>query len=751
LQAAHYNSKLFSLEEYVRSFLDLILEDKEILDLFDGICSNQESKDSVRKKLFEKLNSYYQYMQTKGVLQLHFHLPDGTSFLRMHKPNRYGDDLLGFRYTVKEVIEKNRPVVGFEIGKYFEGFRYVYPLIKNNQYLGSVEVSLSSKKFITNMNKYLDGHFLMILDKKYVDDVMAEDVVKKNFHLTCFSPNYYMNDALHHDEKGIKKIIKASKGEITRNLLLEKDFALHNNTHIFIFKELKNFLNEHIGYSIQIIEDNRPYQILIESLWKFILIILCFILALYFYKKSKKNEIYLEQFKEFVDKTTLVSKTDLKGKINYVNDKFVEISGYKRDELLGKPHNLVRNPATPKEVFREMWDTIKSGEIWKGIITNKRKDGSIYTVDAKIFPIFNEKNEIIEYIALRYDITELESYRKILEEKLDKTSESLENNIALVNQYQNAIESASAFMRISLDGTITYVNKTMLRISNLNPFEILDKSIIGLGFVKKEMYNEIRQTILKNKEWKGVIECRHPKKPNCYIDAVFSPIMQNGKLREIICISHDVTEIFDLYKEIEDTQKEVVFTMGAIGESRSQETGNHVKRVAEYSLLLAQLAGLSEKECQLLKQASPMHDIGKVGIPDSILNKPGKLDEHEWKIMKTHSKLGYNMLKHSQRDILKTAAVIAYEHHEKWDGSGYPRGLQGEDIHIYGRITAIVDVFDALGSDRCYKKAWELSQILELFAQEKGKAFDPNLVDLFLNNIEKFILIRDRYKDNMKS
>jgi len=200
-------------------------------------------------------------------------------------------------------------------------------------------------------------------------------------------------------------------------------------------------------------------------------------------------------------------------------------------------------------------------------------------------------------------------------------------------------------------------------------------------------------------------------------------------------------------KEIEATQKEVIFTMGAIGETRSKETGNHVTRVAEYSKLLALLYGMDEDEAELLKMASPMHDIGKVGIPDSILNKPGKLDADEWKVMMTHAELGYEMLKHSQRPILKAAAIVAVEHHEKYNGSGYPNSKSGEDIHIYGRLTAIADVFDALGSDRCYKKAWELERILELFKEERGKHFDPHLVDLFLENLDQFLKIRDTYVD----
>ena len=155
-----------------------------------------------------------------------------------------------------------------------------------------------------------------------------------------------------------------------------------------------------------------------------------------------------------------------------------------------------------------------------------------------------------------------------------------------------------------------------------------------------------------------------------------------------------------LTQEIEDTQREVVFTMGAVGASRSKETGNHVRRVAEYSKILALAYGLSEQEAELLKQASPMHDIGKVAIPDSVLNKPGRFNVQERKIMDTHAELGYGMIKNSERPLLKAAAIVAHEHHEKWDGSGYPNKTHGEQIHIYGRITALADVYDALGSDR---------------------------------------------------
>ena len=206
-------------------------------------------------------------------------------------------------------------------------------------------------------------------------------------------------------------------------------------------------------------------------------------------------------------------------------------------------------------------------------------------------------------------------------------------------------------------------------------------------------------------------------------------------------------EITALNSEIENTQREVVFTMGSIGESRSKETGNHVKRVAEYTKLLALHYGLDEAEAEMLKQASPMHDIGKVAIPDAVLNKPGRFDEAERKIMDTHAALGFEMLKNSQRSLLVMAATVAYEHHEKWDGSGYPRGLSGEGIHIYGRITALADVFDALGSDRVYKKAWDDAKIFALFNEERGKHFDPKLIDIFFDHLDEFLAIRDSLKD----
>ncbi|MBF0176542.1 MAG: DUF3369 domain-containing protein [Magnetococcales bacterium] len=205
-------------------------------------------------------------------------------------------------------------------------------------------------------------------------------------------------------------------------------------------------------------------------------------------------------------------------------------------------------------------------------------------------------------------------------------------------------------------------------------------------------------------------------------------------------------ENLGLNREIVNTQKDVTFTLGEVIEVRSNEAGHHVRRVAESSRLLGMLAGLDAEDVELLWLSSPMHDLGKIGIPDSILKKPGKLDPDEWKIMQTHTTIGRQILNNSQRPILQTGAIIAYQHHEKWDGTGYPEQLRGENIHVFARITGLIDVFDALYHERCYKKAWPLEKIVELLQQERGSHFAPQLVDLFLGHLDEFLEIQDALK-----
>jgi len=202
-----------------------------------------------------------------------------------------------------------------------------------------------------------------------------------------------------------------------------------------------------------------------------------------------------------------------------------------------------------------------------------------------------------------------------------------------------------------------------------------------------------------------------------------------------------------LSQELDASQREIIFTLSEIVEQRSNETGHHVKRVALYSKLLAKAYGLPQKDVETIFVAAPLHDIGKIAIPDEVLKKPGQLDDKEMSIMRGHAQIGHKILNSSKRNSLKMSAIIANEHHEKWDGTGYPSGLKGEEIHIFARIVALADVFDALGSPRVYKETWDMDKILELIKSERGKHFDPTLVDLFFENIDELLEIHDKYKD----
>ncbi len=234
-----------------------------------------------------------------------------------------------------------------------------------------------------------------------------------------------------------------------------------------------------------------------------------------------------------------------------------------------------------------------------------------------------------------------------------------------------------------------------------------------------------------------------------YVSGLPSQVNETQK-RLIELFSQNVQIAYEnvqLQHEIEDTQREIVYRLSEAVEQRSIETGNHVKRVAFICYELATAYGLPNDEAEKLMFASPLHDVGKVGIPDGILNKPMKLAEHEWEVMKTHSSIGYEILKNSKRAIIQAGAVIARDHHEKWDGTGYPAGKSAEDIHVYGRIAAIADVYDALRHRRCYKSPWTPEATLAHIESEAGRQFDPKLVEILKNRVDKIEAILQKYPD----
>jgi putative two-component system response regulator len=200
-------------------------------------------------------------------------------------------------------------------------------------------------------------------------------------------------------------------------------------------------------------------------------------------------------------------------------------------------------------------------------------------------------------------------------------------------------------------------------------------------------------------------------------------------------------------KELYRTQLSIVQRLGRAAEYRDNETGNHVLRMSKVAALLAKHMGFDEKHCDLILNAAPMHDVGKIGIPDGILLKPGKHDLEEWGVMRTHAEIGYHILADDPSELLQLAAKIALEHHEKWDGSGYPNGLKGEEISIEARITTVSDVFDALTSERPYKRAWPIEDAVKYIDEQKGVSFDPEIVEKFKEVVPDIKRIKDQFVD----
>jgi putative two-component system response regulator len=236
-----------------------------------------------------------------------------------------------------------------------------------------------------------------------------------------------------------------------------------------------------------------------------------------------------------------------------------------------------------------------------------------------------------------------------------------------------------------------------------------------------------------------------------YITKPVSPPLVLARVSAHLKLADQKSHLMMLVKEktadLEKTRLEIIESLGRAAEFKDNETGMHVVRMSWYSYYLAKRVTGNNNWSELLRNAAPMHDIGKIGIPDEVLLKPGKLDPEEWAIMQKHVEYGVEILGEHKTELLSLALEVAQYHHEKWDGSGYPKGVSGEDIPLSARIVAIADVFDALTSERPYKKAWTVEKTLALIESESGKHFDPDLVPKFIACLSKILKVKEEYTD----
>lgn len=381
---------------------------------------------------------------------------------------------------------------------------------------------------------------------------------------------------------------------------------------------------------------------------------------------------------------------------------------------------------------------------------------------------YKAKTELTTQKLYTTTLTALRAYQHIM--ILDRSKEGMEQVIQATKKVMDKM-GFIAFTKAALEQIITLmkVNDTMLVNLNSHAIEIVPnqeaiQTICGTGIYadSAEQCSHLDQlpfqSLLNQALEQGqsvfaedelLIYCKSESHSVMFYIATEHPLSQLDKhLLEVFAENLIVgLKNIELHELMKRSQREVIYRLTEVVESRSNETGYHVKRVAQYCQLLASLYGLSEEECEVILFASPLHDIGKVGIPDRILNKPARLDADEWEVMQTHAQLGEQMLNGSELELLDAGAIIAGTHHERWDGNGYPNGLSGTDIPLYGRICSLADIFDALCSKRAYKKPWPIEQVLEYIQSESGKFFEPRLVDLFLAHQDEFLQIKEDLKD----
>lgn len=457
---------------------------------------------------------------------------------------------------------------------------------------------------------------------------------------------------------------------------------------------------------------------------------------------QKENYRLLQEYKEAVDNSTIFIKMDIDGKLTYANEAFCEILGFDRDNLVGK---TLYDFDMYLPLLEKLLQDVLKGEIWKGPFDLSNIEQTIITVDGKFFPMQNEKGEVQSIMGILHDVTELNAYRKVIQNKLDETKRNLKEQKHYISEYSKILEKGIVMCRISPEGYFLKISEAFKQAFKLNE-KSLPFSYINFMSWSDEHYDTLRKTLSVQNVHKESAKVLVKNSIHTFKLTCIGMYSLQGELEEIVIVFEDITNILTQQKKLYDAQIEFLFLLAELMEKNSEETGLHTKRVSEYAALIAHgLKYMDNEEIERVKLGSIMHDIGKLGVPQDILSKNGPLTPEERLIMQRHSKMGFDILKQSKQPLMQTSAIIAHQHHERWDGTGYPRGLKGEEIHIYGRIVAIADVFDALSNKRCYKEAWDIKDVYDYLNEHSGTQFDPTLIDIFLASKDMVETIRKTY------
>lgn len=512
----HYNSFLSFRKNLSDLLIDDVINNPKTKEIMFEVINKPENREYYREELLKLFNQKFQYLKLKGFDYFHFHDAKGRSFLRFQKPHKFDDDLTKKRPSILEMIKEQKTIFGVETGTSVQKYRSIYPIFYKDTYVGSVEISSSLSQVMKEMNTHLREDYLFITRKQFIDKMLNKNVIQERY-FDSWLKNYYVHKES--DQSDFSDVDLKVLGP-SLNFRLEKNepFSLINideisNSTIFIFMPISNLGNDTEGYLVSREKTNGVNQLIRAQLFSFLTLSLLILGGVIIYRHLQKqhdeNKKIFEQYKTIMDQSVIVSKTDPKGIITYVNEQFCKISGYSKNELIGKSHNIIRHPDSTVPFFRQMWKTILAKKIWQGVIKNRNKNGKDYYVQSTIAPILNEKNEIIEFIALREDITDFIIKKNIFKYEKERISTLFNhiNEILIIKKDEKFEQISQMFFNI-------------FSFNNLQEFNLQHNYISEL-FISKEGYLEN----IKSDKWiQDVIN--NPQK-------VYKALMEdkNGQLR----------------------------------------------------------------------------------------------------------------------------------------------------------------------------------------------------------------------------
>lgn len=473
----------------------------------------------------------------------------------------------------------------------------------------------------------------------------------------------------------------------------------------------------------------------------------------------------------------VVMITDPQGNIEYVNPSFTQVTGYSAEEVLGKNPRILQGGGTSLEEYERLWAKILSGNVWRGEFHNKKKNGELYWEEASISAIHDDSGNTTHFIALKEDITErkaadeaIQRYTKRLK-ALHKIDQSITGSLDLKGTLNILLEHLLSQLEVDAAAVLRYQDNLQtleftqgqgFRTTALQHTELR----LGQGYAGKIALHK-RHTFVfipeLDRAENAFLESPHFSEEG-FVAYYGVPLIAKGKLVGVLEIYHrsvldpheEWVEYLDtlanqaaiaidnvsLFNDLQRTNMELTLAYDATIEGwaralelRDMETEGHSRRVKDLIMQVTRQMRISDMELVHIRRGALLHDIGKMGIPDKIMQKKGKLTKEEWIVMHRHPVYAMEWL--SPIEFLRPALDIPYCHHERWNGSGYPRGLKGEQIPLSARIFAVVDVWDALLSDRAYRRAWSVKKTRTYIREQSGKLFDPQVVNSFFEVVDK--------------